>query len=498
MEGLLFYSLIALFGFLIWYFIFKKPLWVVLFLVLLLPFHAFLVTSLDYFLNLSSIQVSVLAFWKEFIILSFLIKIIHKSVSLSKPPFKIRWYDYLIFGLFILSLAVNYIQDIPTLITVYGFRYDFLMFGVYFVFRSLSINDEELLKIIKAYMWAGLIIVGFGLLQKILPADFLTNFGYAGVIDWNPKNLLSLPAYSYIHETNTQRLQSFFSGPNALASYLVILWGLCLFNIARVRIFNTSRAIIGKGLIFYIVYLLAISVLLYLTYSRSAWIAVIILTVLFILSLFKEWQTRILIIIIILCSGIVGIVSFGGNLSENILRTNSSLNGHFIRSAAAVYLIKNNPEGLGIGTAGPSSLRFEQNHTEIPTEAYPEIKEYLKKTGIDSNPSSYHFVLRGSLVPENWFLQIGVEMGILGLGVFTAIIFGIFWSMYYIYSKVQNYFHKEFILICLFIGISLTAHSLFLHTWSDAPTTILYWILVGLVFSTNREVLNGKNQNIGN
>ncbi|MFH1749288.1 MAG: O-antigen ligase family protein [bacterium] len=490
MEGLLFYSLVVFFGFLIWYFIFKKPLWVVLFLVLLLPFHAFLVTSFDYFLNLNSTQVSILAFWKEFIILSFFIKIIYKSVSLSKLPFKFKWFDYCIFGLFVLSLAVNYIQDIPSLMTAYGLRYDFLMFGVYFVFRSLNFTDEELMKIIKGFMWSGIIVVGFGLLQKLLPPDFLTNFGYAAVTDWHPKNLLSLPAYSYIHETNTQRLQSFFSGPNALASYLVILWGLCLFNIARAKI--------GKGLIFYIIYILAIGVLLYLTYSRSAWIAVIILTILFVLSLFKEWRTRILIIIILFCSSVVGILSFSGNLSENILRTNSSLSGHLVRSAAAVYLIKNNPEGLGVGTAGPSSLRFEQNYTEIPTEAYPEIKKYLQIIGIDSNPSSYHFVLRDSLVPENWFLQIGVEMGILGLSMFTAIIFGIFWSMYYVYTKVANYFHKEFILICLFIGISLVTHGLFLHTWSDAPTTILYWILVGLVFSTNREVFNGKNQNTGN
>ncbi len=485
MEGWLFYSLIVLLGFLIWYFIYKQPLWVVLFLILLLPFHAFLVTSLGYFLNLDSIQSLVLSFWKEFIIISFLLKTTYKSLTTSKLPFKFLWFDYLIFGLFILSLVVNYIQDTPTLITAYGLRYDFLMFAVYFVFRSLNFTDEELMKIVKAFMWTGVVVVLFGLLQKLLSADFLTNFGYAGVTDWNPKNLLSLPSYSYIHETNTQRLQSFFSGPNALASYLVILWGLNLFNIARARI--------GKGLIFYVIYLLAIGALLYLTYSRSAWIAVILITILFILSLFKEWRTKILIIIILLCSGVIGVLTFGGNLSENILRTNSSLNGHMIRNAAAVYLIKNNPEGLGVGTAGPSSLRFEQSSTKIPTKAYPEIESYLNKINIKSNPSSYHFILKDSLVPENWFLQIGVEMGILGLTMFIAIVLGIFWSMYFLYTKAANHFHKEFILICLFIGVGLVTHSLFLHTWSDAPTTILYWVLVGVVFSTNREVFNEKN-----
>ncbi|MFC1656646.1 O-antigen ligase family protein [Patescibacteria group bacterium] len=492
MEGWLFYSLIALLGFLIWYFIFKKPFWAILILVLLLPFHAFIVTASDYFLNLNGTQANILAFWKEYIVLVFLIKITYHSFAYSKLPFKFKWYDYLIICLFLLSLAINYIQEIPILMTAYGIRYDFLMFAVFMIFRSINLTDEEVLKIIKAFMWSGVVVVVFGLAQKFLSADFLTNFGYAGITDWNPKNPLSLPAHHYIHETNTQRLQSFFSGPNALASYLVILWGLCLLSLARVRIFNTTKKMLSIGFIFYLVYLLGIGTLLFFTHSRSAWIAVIIFSVLFLLSLFQEWRTRILIIVIILCSCVVSVFAYNGSLPENLVRTKSSVSGHILRGAAGVYLIKHNPEGLGVGTAGPSSLRFDTGYTEIQPEAYEEISEYLKLIKIDSNTANYHFVLKNSLVPENWFLQIGVELGLLGLFIFTAIIFGIFWSMYYIYSKTINYFHKELILVCLFIGISLIIHSTFLHTWSDAPTTILYWILVGMVFSTNREVINGK------
>ncbi len=489
MMDYLFYILVILGAFFILYWIFKKPIWIILALVLLLPFHAFLVTSLTYFANLNSFQSSILAFWKEFILLGFIFKIIYQSISQGKLPFKIIWFDWLILILFFLALSINYIKNIPCLITAYGLRYDFLLFATYFVFRSLNLNDEQFLKILKGFLWSGGVVILFGILQKFLPDNFLINFGYAGVTDWNPANNLPLPAYHYIHETHTQRLQSFFSGPNSLGSYLVILWGLGIFILARTKL--------KKNLWFLIGFLVLILILGFFTYSRSAWLAILVLSILFILSLFKNLQTKLIIFILIIGLGFSSFYLLKNtNLSQNFLRTNSSMSGHLIRSAASVYLIKNHPEGLGVGTAGPSSLNFEKSYTQVPAEAYSEIADYLKKIGIESNPESYPFVLSGPIIPENWFLQIGVEMGILGLSLFLTIIFGIFYALYWLYKKIKNHFHQDFVLAVLFIGIALFVHSLFLHTWSDAPTTILFGMLLGLVFSMNKNIhKNFKTQN---
>ena len=488
MADYLFYILIVLSGSLILYWIFKKPLWVILGLLLLLPLHAFLLTSTKYFLALNSSQAAILAFWKEFILLGFFLKIICQSIISGKLPFKLTWYDYLLFGLLLLAILINYFKGIPTLMTFFGIRYDFLLFATYLIFRSLPIKDEEFLKILKAIFWGGGVVILFGILQKFLPADFLTHFGYARITDWNPQNTLDLPAYHFIHETGTQRLQSFFSGPNSLGSYLVILWGLSWFGLAR----SSFR----KSFWFFATFIILIALLAFFTYSRAAWIVMLIFFGFFFLSLFKTMQIRILLGIFLISIGLLGFYGLRDNFSENLVRGDTSLSGHWVRGAAALYLMKNHPEGLGVGTAGPSSLRFTEKFTEIPPQAYPEIAGYLKKIHIQTNPASFAFVLTGPLVPENWFLQIGVELGILGLGMFLAIILGIYWAIYQIYLKTKNFLYSEFVLTVLFIGISLLIHSLFLHTWSDAPTTILFGALLGIVFSTNKEIFYGKTQNL--
>lgn len=479
MEGLLFYTFFVIFIGLIIYFAIRKPIIAVLILVLFLPFHAFLINYLTYAGNLSDQQSLLLSIWKEMILLILAFRVIVLAVIERKLPFKFFWFDYLILVMFVLSLIVNYSHHIPTFVSLVGIRYDFLMFAVYWVFRGLKISDEDLLKIIKAFFWSGSIVVFFGLLQKFLPADFLMRFGYSGLTEWDPSITSQLPAHFFVHETGTQRLQSFFSGPNSLGSYLVILWGLTLFWLSETRK--------SQGIIFFGLLALAIPVLAFFTYSRSTWIALLVLLILFVLSLFKKWHTRFLVIVILVCaSGLIFLAV--PQFSQNFIRPGTSDSGHVIRSAAAVYMMKEHPDGLGAGTAGPSSIRFENSYTEIPPAAYEKIAGYLEKIGYKTNPLSYYLILTGPIVPENWYLQIGVELGVLGLGLFVLILIGIYNCTFWIYKKIRARLHKNFALATILVGISLLIYSFFLHTWSDAPTTILYWLMVGLLFSTNKDI----------
>ncbi len=423
-----------------------KPKWAFWLLLALIPFHAFLVTAGSHFLNLTPTQQTIFASWKEIILAVLIIKVIWQAVSKTKKfPFKILLVDKLIFALFVLAaLSIPFLtKDLS--IAFWGLRYDFELFLIYFVVRSFEWKKIEIQKSVAIILIAGLVVALFAILQvTVLPKDFLTQFGYSTEVTWQPGQ--SLPAFQQIGGTEVVRAQSFLAGPNQLGSYLLILLPLALLMIFYQKA-KKAKLIFS---IYFIIFLLA----LFFTYSRSAWLgflaAVLVLIFILINRKFRLYFLGGLILIglaVYLISK--NLLSF--RIIDVFVQHQGSTPERIETLKKTFGIILKNPFGLGVGKAGLVSFTSQKADT---------------------------------LIPESWYLQVALEFGILGFLIYVGIVVEFFRNLWRKFTQAKDQFYKilSFGTFLAFTGFAV--YSLFLHTWSDISTTLTFWILMGLTFSS--------------
>jgi hypothetical protein len=242
------------------------------------------------------------------------------------------------------------------------------------------------------------IVITFGLLQMfVLPANYLTHFGYGAN---------TLPAFQPVdNKPSLVRIQSTLRGPNPLGAYLV---PIIMSFVALALVSKKRRVMASFGI-------LAGLVVLYGSYSRSA-IAGLALA----LWLFAYWSitnSRTKNIYLAISAGLVvmtGFIGFGlrnNDSFQNVAfhtneKSTSAVSSNSARLSAlesGVKDILHNPLGKGVGSAGPASVR--------------------NKSG-------------SSRISENYFIQIGQEAGVVGLMLFVAILGAIGRVLYHKRSDV--------------------------------------------------------------
>ncbi len=273
----------------------------------------------------------------------------------------------------------------------------------------------------------------------VIPKEFLAQFGY-------DKNTTIAP---YISVDNTDALRAFATmrGPNTLGSYLILPLMLAALAMWREPRNLLAGLALGLG-----------SVAMVMTSSRSAWLGVsVALAVLVVLSEpFKKLLTGTLWLIIPLVS--LGFIflwvaanvpalrlavfhSSNGDLSL----TEGSIDKHWQATVKGATDAWQHPLGQGIGVSGPASF-YNTNDT--------------------------------ARIPENYFVQLAQEVGIVGLGLFLAICSMIAYKLWQLRKQAWPR-----VLLASFIGLGVV--NLFLHGWSDDPTAMTWWAIAGLfVFGT--------------
>lgn len=448
--------LLVILGLILIIFTWWKPKWMVFFTLALIPFHAFLITYFSDILALQGSEKIFLASWKELILIILALKVVWRAYIGRQFPFKILLVDKLIFALFILSLITFAALKIDLIVGIWGLRYDFELFIIYFVIRSFSWSKDEIIKAIKIILISGILVAIFTLIQAwFLPKDFLVHFGYSDEILWSPKK--PIPAFQEIGGSGIIRSQSFLAGPNQLGSYLLVLLslvlGICIFKKAlKWKVVFTLLGILFAIALFY-------------TYSRSGWVGFGALFVVwsFIWAGKKHWlkvagaYVGLLILVLVLVK--TGV--FGGNFNDVYLQHQGSTPERIERVKDAFVEIIKHPVGIGIGQAGLVTTRFSD----------------------------------GQLIPENWYLQIGLELGILGLLIYIGIIIEFFRQLWIKLKTVTKNIDKKIALSALIGFVGLSVYGLFLHVWSDISTTFVSWFLMGLVFASMPEILENSKEN---
>ena len=285
-------------------------------------------------------------------------------------------------------------------------------------------------------LWPAAIVTAFGLLQAfVLPHDFLKHFGYnSSTIE---------PTQTINHNQKYIRIQSTLRGVNPFGAYLVLVSSLiCALWLRLKRRWQE------------IILLLASLVALFYTFSRSAWIGgFVALAIIAGVWLFKTKFFSVVVavaIAIVLIITAVVVIDHHSTRLQNIIfhtQTNSAIKtnsdqGHLSGLKAGIKDIYHQPFGGGVGTAGPASVY---------------------------NP-------KRARIAEDYYIQIGQEAGIIGLGIFLAINISV---GYRLWQRRGDPLALG--LFASFIGLIIV--NLFSHAWADPTLAYLWWGLAGVAMT---------------
>ena len=319
---------------------------------------------------------------------------------------------------------------------IYGVLINLRFFMFFLACLVLASKSDWLIKNWqKLIIWPAAIVVSFGLLQHfVLAKDFLRHFGYG------PK---TIPAYQAVdHKPQYARVQSTLRGPNPLGAYLVLIFTIVAAWLIRKK--NWS----------YTILCILLAIVLFFTYSRSAWLGVIVSLGLLIYWLIKNQKVKRQILIagiVLVAIGSLTILIWQKNsVVENTLfhtsqTSQSAESSNAVRTEAMLDGAKSvlhQPFGYGPGTAGPASVRNDHP---------PRIA-------------------------ENYFIQIGQEVGVIGLVIFIAI-------NLYVAKLLWDRRQNDLALIALAALVGLTLVNCLSHAWADDTLAYVYWGVAGIALA---------------
>lgn len=420
-------------------------------IVLLVPFHAVFTT----WLGAELMHADVFRIWKDVLL------VLICAVGLGVIVLNVRLRSWLFSSLlrrlmfafcsFLLAMTLYGLarQTVSPSAALYGLIVDGRLFAAFIAAalaaklseRSPRAKNSSSLSGWKFIMLGPLVlVVVFGVLQaSVLPRDFLTHFGYG------PS---TIPAVHLVdNKPRFIRLQATLRGPNPLGAYLVALVPLAL--VLTWRRWSRLSSLLKAGAI---VFGLATAIVFFGTYSRSAWVGMVIAISALLLCSVRLPRYRRFIYMAALC----GLVIFGGlvyalrntdyfqnvvfHTSEHSEATQSSNEQRFDGLSRGIEEVKQEPFGRGVGSAGPASAR----NTSGPGR-----------------------------IAENFFVQIAQETGLIGISLFMAA---------YTLVGVQLFKRRHDPVGAALFGsfIGLTFINLVSHAWADDTLAYVCWIPLGI------------------
>lgn len=401
----------------------------ILALVLLMPVHAFMTISLGHLIGHQ-------AWWQAWKEIGLVLGGLAASILIATKP---RSRQQLSSQPAIWSAAAY----IGTSLLVSGWRHNIslgsfllgaktsLAFLILFIIiQTVTFDKRQWQTVINALLVVSSAVGLFAVAQVyLLPVDWLTRFGY-GASTVLPFHLVD-PAVSSI------RIIATFSGPNQLGSFMIIPLIISLGLALRKKWLYVIPAILSGFALFH-------------SYSRSSWIAAVVaLFVILVIRLRGWWKLSLLaplIAMYIIASVLNGPVrSMSTKLTFYVFHgqfvdghTNGSDSYRLQNARAGLDKIKAVPAGYGLGTAGPAS-----QSTSTP------------------------------IITENYYLQVGIESGVIGLSLFVLTIGLTLLALYKRFNVVDDTTSLFGVLVGLCVA------NLFLHTWADSATALVLCGLVG-------------------
>lgn len=295
-----------------------------------------------------------------------------------------------------------------------------------------------LLGFLERYVIAAGIALGvLGVLQVfVLPQDTLTHFGYTTGVTIAPTTVLD-------DNPAAPRAFATLRGPNDYGAFLILPLVLLAARRRAAWLWVAGGGAMLAGLV--------------LSGSRSAWLGALVAAGVWAWPYRGRIPCR-------LRYGVAAIVLLAGLLAALIVTTVPSLrllvfhsspgdrsllegssDAHLAASMAGLTNVVMHPLGCGLGCSGPASYYGGQPH-----------------------------------IPENYYLQIAEELGIVGLALWT-------WLFAVVLRRLYHLRRQPVARALFSAGCGLAVIGLFLHVWSDDPLSLTWWGLAGIAFAATRQ-----------
>lgn len=424
-------------------------MWLSTFIILifvLVPFHAILTV----WLSSNFGHYTALRLWKEVLLaicvagVFFLLITDHKvrSHTLSR---RLVWVilAYMVLNVIWGVLAINQ-HDVTAKAVGYGLILNLRFLVFFLVTWAVALRTSRLRKNWQKFvLWPAVIVVGFALIQEFfLTPRFLEHFGYS---------MYTILPFQYVdNNPDLLRVQSTLRGANPLGAYLVLIICVIIEQLINKRVTRHKRL--------YSVFAIASVVALYFTYSRSAWVGLII-SLVAIVSLAARKEIKKLSLLAVGISLIIFGFLFVGfwqtsYFQTTVLHTSKDSKPHVTSNGArsqairsGIEDIKHQPLGDGPGSAGPASV-----HNDKPAR-----------------------------IAENYFVQIGQEVGVAGLALFLLINAGV---GYLLWLR-----REDPLALSLFASlIGLTFINLLSHAWTDDTLAYVWWGMAGIAMVADQRL----------
>ncbi len=448
-------------------------------LIAVLPLHALLVTvGTKLIAGPGNSPLPMLAIWKEallgVILLIAMVELAMQSKG-QREKGKVDAVDLCIGGLLLIALVQYFVFHLPgsTSHFVYGFKYDFIPLAGFVLLRRVPWSSAFVRTAGAVLLGVGGIVAVYGIATTFFPMSWFTALGYSDLhslyVSGGP-----LAPFQQIEASGLRRIQSTLSGPNQLGLWLLIPLSISLIRLQKT--FRTPAQWRDLG------YLAFLGLVLLKTFSRSAWIAAAVIGAVLAWKYLSKKK-----FLIATCSmlilGVIAIFVF-----PNVIVRVASSTGHIERPLQALRIMQEHPLGLGLGTAGPASNRFSDTCVDLPVgadaswaQAHPQLCVFVGGSQVQPIDRTCSC----PLLPENWYLQIGVELGWIGLILYVFLLIRI---LRYVFLQLATC-NQISVASCrlqstcalAFLGISIAA--LFLHAWEDSAVAYTVWILLAVVLT---------------
>lgn len=370
--------------------------------------------------------------WKECLMMLALVPLVvamtkrHMWPEVRKDTLSMVLVSYIVLNLLMLLVSWHGIfASIAGLLVNLRFVGFFLL-----VYWTLKMYPESITACKRVFFAGAAVVVTFAVLQvTVLPHDVLKYIGYG--ID-------TIPAYHTVDsDEDFVRIGSTLRGPNPLGAYMVIV-------ISAVGAFLLSRRGDRRQSVLAGVLLAASVVTVLASYSRSAWVGVLVSMVVLLVVIFgrkiAKWAWTAMAGLLLV--GAVGLFALRDNpVISSVIFHESPDSGSLVKSddervqswLGGLHKVSANPLGSGVGSTGTPSY-----FTDTP------------------------------LVIENQFLYVAHETGWLGLALFVV-------SVYLVLSGLWQRRSDWLTFACFSSGIGLVVIGLIQPVWVDDTVSIIWW-----------------------
>ena len=339
-----------------------RPFYLLLLLILGLPFHVFATRALVGQFNMSPGLVELFAYWKEGV-MALLLSVLLLRRLFGQDRFKVKLYPFDL-GLACIALLMGaYILAGPLLnVGIYGFRNYLEPLVVFYLLRVVPISKRQLRFLVLAMLGVLVVMALVGIYQVAF-----WNFG--DLYNWGFREADgTIPNAFYTAEVERQphlRAIGTVTSPTELGLMLVLALALGL-----VFALQSQRALWQRAVLLAITALCGVAVLL--TYSRSSLVGLLsMVAALAVLEIgIRNLGQTVRYILrspgtMLALIGLVALLVIGAERVGLVARITRAVNlndpsavGHLASYEESIPFILAHPLGIGTGMAGPRALKF--------------------------------------------------------------------------------------------------------------------------------------------